>query len=171
MDLILRAEDPAPPKSSWHQPDSKTRDHWSSIYESITTWFCSSHDFNKEDNLIILYNSSLIKFEGKTIRYLGPSMRSAASLAHKAFVKLETLREDEEIAESTPGIFVYKYANDYELQQPHYQLVLLDKVKKNQKINTSGSLFTFNTKESQKYYSPASRVTQGLVWFLQERYQ
>jgi len=167
MDLVLQATGPAPSKKDWHDPSSTARKDWLDIYEATTSWFCSSHDFNKEDNLIVLIGNSLIKFEGSSLRYLGPSLRSAASLHHKAYQKLQEL-DNNEIAESTPGIYIYKNADLYQLPQPYYQLQLGQQISAD--YPTTGSLFCFTVAKAQEYYVPATRISQGLIWFLQDRF-
>lgn len=168
MDLVIQVTSPAPPKSAWHNPDPKSRGEWTEVYELTTNWFCSSHDFNKADNLVIQYNEAIIHLNGESLRYLGPSLRSAASLLHKAFRKLSELR-DGEAGESTPGIMVYSDSDQYQFPEPYYLLVPAATVSPNPP--TSGTLFCSPVENAQEYYVPASRLSQGIIWYLQERSQ
>jgi len=169
MDLVVSATSPAPSKAAWHDPNPQSRGEWSGIYELVTTWFCSSHDFNKGDNFIILYQNSAVELVGQELKYLGPSLRSAASLLSKAFgLLLRLLRSGSYPSreESTPGIWVYPECDQITFRTPLYSLQLGDQASQPPE---QGTLFCFDHEGSQQYYAPGTRTSQGLVWYLQRR--
>ena len=71
--------------------------------------FCCSYSIRKNNNLYIYFDSyqTFIKFDGKSLRYLGSDERSQALLLKRA---LDKLSENEKInlgmQRSTPGIFI-----------------------------------------------------------------
>ena len=72
--------------------------------------FCCSYSIRKDNNLYIYIDSIhiLIKFEGKSLRYLGSDERSQALLLKRALDKLngiETIKS-QRMQKSTPGIYV-----------------------------------------------------------------
>ncbi|MHA1273017.1 MAG: hypothetical protein ACTSVV_04595 [Promethearchaeota archaeon] len=78
----------------------------------IRETFCLSYAIRKQNNLYIfnLNQYYLIKFEGKSLRFLGSDERSQAILLRKALDKLKTIESKnyEKWLRSTPGIFVNK---------------------------------------------------------------
>ncbi|MHA2503027.1 MAG: hypothetical protein ACXAE3_09160, partial [Candidatus Kariarchaeaceae archaeon] len=109
MILTIKATGSPPEKPDWHSPDPSSRGDWAEVFSCITTWFCSSHDFNKNDALVITLDKGYIEMIGGELRYLGPSMRSAASLVHKAYQLLSGLDDNIVRKESTPGVWVGKH--------------------------------------------------------------
>ena len=166
MHLVLRTSTPAPEKAKWHAENQKERGEWSDIFEIVSTWFCSSHTFNKADTLVIRYLSGCVVMIGEELRYLGPSLRSAASLIHKAF-SLLIKASDETPIESTAGIWIYPNFALYDLPLPH--ILLVPSTQSSNNTPNEGTLFCFPDNITQEYYAPAERITQALVWYLQRR--
>jgi tRNA pseudouridine-54 N-methylase len=77
--------------------------------------FCSSYSIRKNNNLYIYFDSIqiLIKFEGKSLRYLGPDERSQALLLKRALDIINGSEKSnfQRMQKSTPGIFVKKLFN------------------------------------------------------------
>lgn len=172
MYLVLSEKTPPPEKRDWHNPDPSSRGDWNSIFETITAWFCSSHDFNKEDTLLIETNIGVIEFQGENLRYLGPSLRSAASLVSKAYDKLKYLSSGRQ--ESTPGIFVYQSISFDILPKPFHKIQLMNSSSESNSLIVSenlpseGTYFTANREDATSYYLPANTIPQAIVWLLQE---
>ncbi|MFX1379330.1 MAG: hypothetical protein ACFFA4_09560 [Promethearchaeota archaeon] len=88
------------------------------ICSCIREAFCLSYAIRK-DNFLFLYfqrEHILTKFDGRTIRYLGPDERSQAILLNKAVTKIYETFDivNNRWIESTPGISSKKFANDLE---------------------------------------------------------
>jgi len=76
------------------------------ICSIIRETFCLSYAIRKQNNLFIFMIDHLVllKFEGKTLRYLGPDERSQALLVLKAIDKLKET-DIKAWRKSTPGIY------------------------------------------------------------------
>lgn len=88
------------------------------ICSCIRETFCLSYAIRK-DNVLYLYFQKehvLIKFEGQTLRFLGPDERSQAILMKKALNKIYEKfdNENNKWIKSTPGIFGKKFSNNLE---------------------------------------------------------
>jgi hypothetical protein len=89
------------------------------ICSCIREAFCLSYNIRK-DNVLYLYFQKehiLIKFEGQTMRFLGPDERSQALLLKKVLNKIygKTADKNNEWTTSTPGIFGKKFSENIEL--------------------------------------------------------
>lgn len=84
------------------------------LCSSIRETFCLSYSIRKDNNLYFYLQNSydLIKFEGKTLRFLGPDERSQALLLNKALLRINQLTYFENWVKSTPGIFVRKFKDE-----------------------------------------------------------
>lgn len=74
--------------------------------------FCCSYSIRKDNNLYIYIDSThiLIKFEGKSLRYLGSDERSQALLLKRALDKSNEIEKiNLRMQRSTPGIFVQRF--------------------------------------------------------------
>lgn len=80
--------------------------------------FCLSYAIRKENSLYLYFQKEhfLIKFEGKSLRYLGPDERSQALLLNKALIKIyQNFNSlNNRWIKSTPGINVKKFSNTLE---------------------------------------------------------
>jgi hypothetical protein len=80
--------------------------------------FCLSYKIRKDNVLYVYFQKEhfLIKFEGKSLRYLGPDERSQALLLNKALLKLSEKIDIKynKWMKSTPGIYSKKFSNDSE---------------------------------------------------------
>ena len=86
------------------------------ICSCIRETFCLSYAIRK-DNVLYLYFQKehvLIKFEGQTLRFLGPDERSQAILIKKALNKIYEKfdNENNKWVKSTPGIFGKRFSNN-----------------------------------------------------------
>ena len=88
------------------------------ICSSLREAFCLSYAIRKENNFYLYFQNEhlLIKFEGKTLRFLGPDERSQALLLNKALNKIyENFNSiNNSWIESTPGIYVKTFSNTLE---------------------------------------------------------
>ena len=84
------------------------------LCSSIRETFCLSYSIRKNNNLYFYLQNSyeLIKFEGKSLRFLGPDERSQALLLNKALLRTNQLTYFENWVKSTPGIFVRKFKDE-----------------------------------------------------------
>jgi tRNA pseudouridine-54 N-methylase len=82
------------------------------ICSIIREAFCCSYSIRKNNNLYIYFKSTqiLIKFEGNSLRYLGPDERSQALLLKRALDIIDAVEilKTQRMKKSTPGIFVKK---------------------------------------------------------------
>jgi tRNA pseudouridine-54 N-methylase len=164
MKLVIKATSPPPEKKFWHDPDPTSRGEWSSIYETVTNWFCTSHDFNHHHDLVLIYGDLIIELIGQEIRYLAPPLRSAASLIFKAYQTGQSL-EIGERKQSSPGIYVSYHRGESEFPKPHYYLVMDVDLPSTDKI--IGTVFTYPVEAALQYRAPASRLSQAIVWLVQ----
>ncbi len=80
----------------------------------IRETFCCSYSIRKNNNLYIYFDSiqTFIKFEGKSLRYLGSDERSQALLLKRALDKLNEIEKlNLRMQRSTPGIFVKRLSS------------------------------------------------------------
>ncbi len=89
------------------------------ICSCIRETFCLSYSIRKDNNLYIYIEKfhNVIKFEGNTLRYLGPDERSQALLLSKA-LSFSFQMQIENVGswkKSTPGIFIQKLSNTHNL--------------------------------------------------------
>lgn len=145
----------------WHSKDSQDRKEWNKLFEAITNWFCSSNGFMKNNNLIVNVQDFQIIFKGNEIKYLGPNLRSAASLVSKAYDLGKSLNSNK-IRESTPGIYVTKNL-DQDYPKPYFT-ILLNQIGKFSKIPKDGSIFAYDYPNAEILTLPASNLTQAIVW-------
>jgi hypothetical protein len=159
--IVIRAETPPPEKSKWHTSEIKDREEWSNVFETVTNWFCLSHGFRKEHRLRIVVNNISITINGEYVRYLEPSLRSAASLISKAYrIGLE-LREGE-MKRSTPGIEVLRTGvEDYIKPYYHIQLDQIDNLSRKPKL---GTIFLEPFDDSKALRVPGISTSQAVVW-------
>lgn len=105
MKVIILVGKKPPKKSDWVHSDAKRREPWGEIFSLITNTFCTSHGFRHENHVTILIpegeSTVSIDLDGQRLRYLAPSLRSAASLVLKAYQ--HAFKKSSKI-ESTPGI-------------------------------------------------------------------
>ena len=160
LTLILKSDHPPLDKQFWHHPDAETRKNWSRIYESITSWFCSSNDFRKQYNCVIIINEFNIIFNGAELRYLAPNLRSVASLVTKAY-NLASKLEQGQRKSSTPGIYVER-GIDYILVEPVYQVLLGKNIADT--VPSSGTISLLSYGGSEPLALPASNLPQAIVW-------
>jgi tRNA pseudouridine-54 N-methylase len=84
------------------------------ICSCIRETFCLSYSIRK-GNVLYLYfqkQHALIKFEGRSLRFLGPDERSQALLLKKVLNKIYENSLYKKWIESTPGIFGRTFSND-----------------------------------------------------------
>ena len=87
------------------------------ICSSLKEAFCLSYAIRKENNFYLYFQKEhlIIKFEGETLRYLGPDERSQALLLEKALNKLyEKKGLQDNWTKSTPGIYGKKFSSNNE---------------------------------------------------------
>jgi hypothetical protein len=88
------------------------------ICSYIRETFCLSYAIRKKNVLYLYFQNEciFIKFEGSTLRYLGPDERSQALLLNKAFNKIYQNFNlvNNGWLKSTPGIFGKKFSNTLE---------------------------------------------------------
>jgi hypothetical protein len=80
----------------------------------IRETFCCSYSIRKNNNLYIYFDSiqTFIKFEGKSLRYLGSDERSQALLLKRALDKVNEIEKlNLRMQRSTPGIFVKRLSS------------------------------------------------------------
>lgn len=83
----------------------------------IKNVFCLSYSIRK-NNILFIYvinHNFMIKFEGKTLRYLGPDVRSQSLLLIKALNRFDEkiiFENKNNWIQSTPGIFIKKLHSD-----------------------------------------------------------
>ena len=86
------------------------------ICSIIRESFCCSYSIRKNNNLYIYIDSYqiLIKFEGKSLRYLSSDERSQALLLKRALTKINSCENTKSniMHVSTPGIFVKRIVRD-----------------------------------------------------------
>ena len=93
--------------------EGKTPPDVYTICSCIRNVFCLSYSIRKQ-NVFFIYvikNNLIIKFEGKTLKYLGPDERSQSLLLMKALNRLDEkiYRENnDKWLQSSPGIFIKK---------------------------------------------------------------
>ncbi len=159
--IVIKAETPPPEKLKWHSSNVEDRHGWSNIFETVTNWFCLSHGFRKDLSLRIVVDDVSITINGEYVRYLEPSMRSAASLISKAYnVGLEL--RDGEMKRSTPGIEVHRAVVE-EYIKPYHHLKL-DQIEDLSKKPDTGTIFMSAYADSKPLKVPATSTSQAVVW-------
>ncbi len=82
----------------------------------IRETFFLSYSIRKENNLYLFFQKecTLIKFEGESLRYLGPDERSQALLLEKALFKVRKNSSNNNglWIKSTPGIYIRQFSNN-----------------------------------------------------------
>lgn len=159
--IVIEIETPPPDKLKWHSPNIEDRYGWSNIFETVTNWFCLSHGFRKELSLRIVVNDISITINGEYVRYLEPSMRSAASLISKAY-KIGLELRDGEMRRSTPGIEVRKSGAE-EYTKPYYH-IQLDQFENLSGNPGSGTIFLNPFEDSKPLRIPGTSTSQAVVW-------
>lgn len=160
LTLLLKSDIPPLGKQFWHHPDPKTRKDWSIIYESITSWFCSSNDFRKHYNCVIIVNEITIILDGAELRYLAPNLRSVASLLAKAYTMAMNLDIGQRRS-STPGIYV-EMGIPLVPEEPIYHISFGSKAANT--LPTSGTISLETHDNSEPLELPASDLPQAIVW-------
>jgi tRNA pseudouridine-54 N-methylase len=79
--------------------------------------FCLSYSIRKNNDLYIYFidDKIAIKFIGQELRYLGPDERSQAILLNKALLKKEENVSLNNWTNSTPGIYIKQYFDDFSI--------------------------------------------------------
>ncbi|MEJ2294529.1 MAG: hypothetical protein P8Y23_07135 [Candidatus Lokiarchaeota archaeon] len=97
--------------------EGKTPSDVYTICSCIRNVFCLSYSIRKQ-NIFFIYiikNNLMIKFEGITLKYLGPDERSQSLLLNKALNRLDEkiiIENNNNWLQSTPGIFIKKLTSD-----------------------------------------------------------
>ena len=159
--LVIKIGTPPPDKLKWHSPNIEDRFGWSNIFETVTNWFCLSHGFRKELSLRIVVNDISIAINGEYVRYLEPSLRSAASLISKAYKSGLRLR-DGEMSRSTPGIEVRRSGTEAYIK-PYYH-IQLDQIDNLSGKPESGTIFLNPFEDSIPLRIPGISTSQAVVW-------
>ena len=159
--LVINAKTAPPEKLKWHSPNIKDRKEWSNIFETVTNWFCLSHGFRKDLRLSIIVNDITITINGEYVRYLEPSMRSAASLISKAYNTGLELR-DGEMKRSTPGIEI-RGTGIVEYTKPYYH-IKLDQIEYLSNKPDGGTIFLSPIEDSKPLNVPGTTTSQAVVW-------
>ena len=165
MELVIFTDKNMISKTDWINEKPSFRNGWNEICDIIRSWFCFSNDFNHNDDLSIIYENFRIKLKGNEIRYLGPSFRSCISLISKAFMKIENYEGG--VVESTPGIYLSKWNNYSEFEEPFFDIEMMNE--SFEKYISEGTIFINSNKYFEKINLVGSRVSQGLIWFMQKR--
>ncbi|MFX0008019.1 MAG: hypothetical protein ACFFAV_15030 [Candidatus Hermodarchaeota archaeon] len=87
------------------------------ICSSLREAFCLSYTIRKENNCYLYFQKEhlLIKFEGESLRFLGPDERSQALLLEKALNKLNEKKSyQDNWTKSTPGIYGKTFSSNNE---------------------------------------------------------
>jgi hypothetical protein len=96
------------------------------ICSIIRESFCCSYSIRKNNNLYIYIDSFqiLIKFEGKSLRYLSSDERSQALLLKRALTKINSREntKSNNMHISTPGIFVKRIVRDESILENIFDL-------------------------------------------------
>ncbi len=81
----------------------------------IRETFCLSYSIRKNNDLYIYFidDKIAIKFIGQELRYLGPDERSQAILLNKALFKLQENLSLNNWTNSTPGIYIKQYMDEF----------------------------------------------------------
>ena len=173
MDLVIVTDTLPPTKSQWSSPNLSDRDGWSEIYEAITNWFCISNGFRSENNLdVVIVQSSVkvLRFNGSSLRYLSPQLRSAASLLSKASnLSSETWKE------STPGVTVRSFRDFGEYTQSIREMQRIKLGSKEDGDCADGMVLLFDPKSivqnvTKTLPSTFEHINQFITWQLNLEY-
>jgi hypothetical protein len=114
------------------------------LISCIREAFCLSYALRKENNIFFYVEKdySLIKFEGKELRYMGPDERSETLLLVKALEKIKNtnMNVTNEWRKSTPGIFIRKFFDTssfisyYRSIANHFGFLVIDNLSNAQKV-------------------------------------
>ncbi len=164
MELVIFTDKNMISKTDWINEKPSFRNGWNEICDIIRSWFCFSNDFNHNDDLSIIYENFRIKLKGNEIRYLGPSFRSCISLISKAFMKIENyegvLLKVHLVFICLNGIIILNLKNLFDIEMMNESF---------EKYISEGTIFINSNKNFEKINLVGSRVSQGLIWFMQKR--
>ena len=71
------------------------------------------------------------------------------------------------VVESTPGIYLSKWKNYSEFEEPFFKVQMMNE--SFEKYINEGTIFINSNENFEKINLVGSRVSQGLIWFMQRR--
>ena len=137
--------------------------------------FCCSYSIRKDNNLYFYIASThiLIKFEGNSLRFLGPDERSQALLLKRALDKLngvETIKS-QRMQKSTPGIFVMSLLKSESILENitdlyNNKIIVINEIRKEKMESDTIDLDELDNLKDYCYIFPFPQISLSIVEIL-----